>query len=182
MIVLAALTTGCYFFAGCENDPREVRAGGAGKGVFDEAQQVKALISQNGRTRAQLSAPYMRRYSMDTTFTEFPKTLHVNFFDSTGQVESQLNARYGKYFESRNQVFLRDSVIVFSVKGDTLRTPDLWWDQNTGKFYTDKEIRLKTRDLVIYRGKGFEAEQDLSRFVIFQPYGLIAVPDSMQVQ
>lgn len=181
-ILLAALITGCYFFSGCENDPQEVAAGGGSKSLFDEAQQVQAMISQNGRTRAQLSAPYMLRYSVDTSFTEFPRSLHVNFYDSSGKVESQLDARYGKYFESRNQVYLRDSVVVFSVKGDTLRTPDLWWDQNTGKFYTDKEIRLKTRDLVIYRGKGFEAEQDLSRFVIFQPYGLIAVPDSMQVQ
>lgn len=180
--IIAALFVGCCFFCSCENDPKEVTRGVDSKQMFEEATQVEALLSQNGRTKASLKAPYMLRYNADTVFTEFPRTLHVNFFDSAGKTESQLNALYGKYFETRSKVYLRDSVVVFNVRGDTLWSPDLWWDQNTGKFYTDKEIRLKTTDYVIHRGRGFEAEQDLSRSVIFNPTGLIILPDSMKVQ
>ena len=31
--------------------------------------------------------------------------------------------RYGKYFENLDKVYLRDSVIVITVKGDTLEKP-----------------------------------------------------------
>ena len=89
---------------------------------------------------------------------------------------------YGKYLETQSKVYLRDSVIAFNVKGDTLRSPDLWWDQNTRKFYTDKVVRFKSATKVIYGGKGFEADQDLSHYTIFQPTGIIIVPDSMAAQ
>ncbi len=78
------------------------------------------------------------------------------------------------------EVYLRDRVVVFSIKGDTLRTPDLWWDQNTKKFYTDKFVRLHTKDKRLYGGKGFEADQDLTNYTIFQPTGTLTVPDSMR--
>ncbi|MGV3529980.1 MAG: LPS export ABC transporter periplasmic protein LptC [Flavisolibacter sp.] len=179
-ILKAVLLLGCSFFFSCENDPKDVAIAGTGP-MLEEARQVEALLSQDGRARAMLKAPFMLRYNADTTYTEFPKTLHVDFFDSSGRVESQLRSLYGKYFETRNKVYLRDSVLVFNNKGDSLKSPDLWWDQNTGKFYTDKEVWLRTKDFVIYRGKGFEADQDLSGWAIFEPYGLIAVPDSMMV-
>ncbi|MDQ6608794.1 MAG: LPS export ABC transporter periplasmic protein LptC, partial [Bacteroidota bacterium] len=74
----------------------------------------------------------------------------------------------------------RDSVVVFNIKGDTLRAPDLWWDQNTKKFYTEKHVRFRTATKIIYGDKGFEAEQDLSRYTIFQPTGIIEIPDSLK--
>ncbi len=149
--------------------------------MVDEAYQVQSFLSQNGQLRAALKAPYMLRYSADTAFLEFPRTLHVDFFDSSGSIESRLDALYGKYFETRSMVYLRDSVVVFNIKGDTLHTPDLWWDQNTKKFYTDKNIRLRQKDKNIF-GKGLEADQDLSRFTIFYPTGIVIVPDSLRAQ
>ncbi len=124
----------------------------------------------------------MLRYNVDTAFTEFPRTLQVDFFDTSGKVESRLNAMYGKYFETRSKVYLRDSVVVFNVKGDTLKTSELWWDQNTRKFYTDKFVRLKSNDKTISASKGLEASQDLSRYVFFNPTGTLLVPDSMAAQ
>ena len=172
----------CSFILGCENDPDVVNQKNDRKPNLEEAYNIQSFLSQNGNLRAKLTSPFMLRYAMDTSYLEFPKTLHVNFFDSTGKVESQVDALYGKYFETRNKVYLRDSVVVFNVKGDTLRSPDLWWDQNTKKFYTDNFIRLRTKDKRLYGGKGFEADQDLNRWTIFQPTGVIYVPDSMKVQ
>ena len=124
----------------------------------------------------------MKRYTLDSTYLEFSRSLHVNFYDSAGKVESQVDALYGKYLETQSKVYLRDSVVAFNVKGDTLRTPDLWWDQNNKKFYTDKVVRFKSASKIIYGGKGFEADQDLSNYTIFQPTGIIIVPDSMAAQ
>lgn len=149
---------------------------------IEEAFKIESYLSQNGRERAKLIAPYMKRYTLDTSYLEFPRSLHVNFFDSLGKVESQVDALYGKYLETQSKVYLRDSVVVFNVKGDTLRTPELWWDQNTKKFYTDKVVRFRSYTKYIYGGKGFQADQDLSHYTIFNPTGIIKVADSLMAQ
>lgn len=166
----------------CENDPEVVNRVNVRKANIEEAYKIQSYLSQDGKLKAKLISPFMLRYAMDTSYLEFPKSLHVDFYDSTGKVESQVDALYGKYFETRSQVYLRDSVVVFNVKGDTLRTPDLWWDQNTKKFYTDKSIRLRTKDKKIFGVKGFESDQDLSNWTIFQTTGIINMPDSMMAQ
>lgn len=172
----------CCFFFSCENDPDVVNNNNERKPSIEEAFKIESYLSQGGRQRAKLIAPYMKRFTLDTTYLEFPRSLHVNFFDSLGKVESQVDALYGKYLETQAKVYLRDSVVAFNVKGDTLRSPDLWWDQNTKKFYTDKYVRFKSATKVIYGGKGFEADQDLSHYIIFQPEGIILVPDSMTAE
>ena len=174
----AAIIGSCLFLYSCENDVEEVNAWIRKKVMVEEATNIESLFSQGGKLRAKLTAPVMLRYQSDTIYVEFPKTLHVDFFDSTGKKESQLDARYGKYFESLNKVYLRDSVVVANINGDTLRCPDLWWDQNTRKFYTDKLVRLKTVDKQIYGGRGMEADQDLSGWSIFEPTGTVLLKDS----
>lgn len=169
----------CQVFLGCENDENMVRALNERRVMVDEVRNVESLFSQQGRMKAKLTAPLMLRYQTDSSYVEFPRKLHVDFFDSTGNKESELDAFYGKYMESSNKVLLRDSVVVANIKGDTLRTPELWWDQNTNKFYTDKLVRLKTVDKQIYGGKGLEAEEDLSRWTIFEPTGTVAMPEDM---
>lgn len=178
----AALIWGCLFVFGCENSQRSLDEWKEKKTMVEEATNIQSLLSQGGKMKAKLTSPLMLRYTADTVYTEFPKTLHVNFFDSTGKVESQLNALYGKYFESLNKVYLRDSVIVFNIKGDTLWTPDLWWDQASQKFYTDKRVRIYRNGDRIYGKNGLIASQDLSEIIIKQPSGTVIVPDSLAVQ
>jgi translation initiation factor IF-2 len=68
---------------------------------------------------------------------------------------------------------LRDSVVVITVKGDTLRSPDLWWDQNSKMFYTDKYAIYHGIGKNIYGGKGLTATQDLSSVIFNQPTGTV---------
>ncbi len=167
------------FLFSCENSDKALQEWSQDKALTEEAVNINTLFSQGGRIKANLTAPLMLREQADSVFVEFPKTLHVDFYDSTGKRESQLDALYGKYFETANKVFLRDSVVVSTVRGDTLRAPELWWDQNKGKFYTDKLVRIKQADKQIYGGRGFEAEQDLSTYTIFENTGVVRAPEGM---
>lgn len=167
------------FLLSCENSDKALREWSQDKALTEEAKNINTFFSQGGRVKANLTAPLMLREQADSVFVEFPKTLHVDFYDTTGKKESQLDALYGKYFETANKVFLRDSVVVSTVRGDTLRAPELWWDQNKGKFYTDKLVRIKQADKQIYGGRGFEAEQDLSTYTIFENTGVVRAPEGM---
>lgn len=104
----------------------------------------------------------MGQKGVDTPYVEFPKKLHVDFYNDQKIVESRLDSKYGRYFESLNKVYLRDSVKVVSINGDTLTCDDLWWDQGQQKFYTDKPAKLKRPMDLIDAKYGLEANQDFS--------------------
>lgn len=175
----AAFIGSCSFLWGCENSDKAIQEWTETKVLAEEAHNINTLFSQNGRMRARLTAPLMLRYTTDTVYVEFPRSLHVDFYDSTGKKESEVSALYGKYFETTNRVYLRDSVVVANVQGDTLRCPDLWWNQSTGKFYTDKMVRVKTSDQQVNGGRGLEADQDLTNITIFETTGVIAAPTGL---
>ena len=169
-IIFSAL---CVFLFSCENDTKVINDLSRNRTSVEEAKDVVSYMSQEGMMRAKLTSPLMLRVQSDTQYVEFPKTLHVDFYDSSKKIESWLDAHYGKYFESLSKVYLKDSVVVINTKGDTLRSPDLWWDQNTKMFYTDKLARYYTKDKQIFGGKGLEATQDLKSVTFKQTTGII---------
>lgn len=174
----AAFIISCCFLFGCENDKDKVKAWTEKVIMKEEATDIDSYLSQNGTMKARLKAPLMIRVYADTVYVEFPKTLHVDFYDDSTEVESRLDSRYGKYFESLNKVYLRDSVVVITVKGDTLKSPDLWWDQTAKMFYTDKYAIYHGVGKNIYGGKGLTATQDLSSVIFNQPTGTVQVSEN----
>lgn len=159
LIVIAA-----FGWFSCENSEKDIKALSNKSIQKDESLKVESYLSQGGAVKARLTAPVMFRVmaqtGVDTPYVEFPKTLHVDFYNDQKVVESRLDSKYGRYFESLNKVYLRDSVKVISIKGDTLTCHDLWWDQNQQKFYTDKPALLRTPVNFVDAKLGLEATQD----------------------
>lgn len=164
-------------FVACENNEQVLTDWTRNIQLREEAAQVESYLSQGGSLRAKLIAPKMVRISADTVYAEFPQTLHCDFFNATAQPESRLDSRYGIYYENLNRVFLRDSVVVVTAKGDTLLTQQLWWDQNTQLFNTDAPVTYKSAGKRIYAAKGLEATQDLSRITFRETVGSMRVDD-----
>ena len=160
-----------FVFSSCENDPKVIEDLTKPVELKEEARIVESYLSQAGIIKAKLTAPLMYRHQRDTIMTEFPNTLHVEFYGDSLKTESWLFSKYGIYYDNLNKVFLRDSVVVINTEGDTLRTPELWWDQSTGKFYTDKPARLDGKDKHITGNQGLDATQDLKVIQFKYPTG-----------
>jgi LPS export ABC transporter protein LptC len=176
--LMAALLMGCFFVYSCENDTRVISDLTKKVVLKEEATNIESLLSQNGVVKARLTAPLMIRVFGDTLYAEFPNSLHCEFYNDSTVVESWLDSRYGKYYEGIGKVYLKDSVVVITTKGDTLRSPDLWWDQNTKKFYTDQYAVYTGIGKNIHGGKGLVATQDLSSVIFNQPTGTVQVSES----
>ena len=175
----AAFLTGCCFVCGCENDVKQIDELTRNVASVDEGRNITSYLSQDGMMRAKLTAPLMIRVtSLDTSYVEFPKALHVDFFDDSTRIESWLDSKYGKYFEKQDKVYLRDSVTVINVRGDTLKCIELWWDQNARLFYSDTIAEYRTKDKHIFGGKGLIATQDMTSVTFKEPIGNVAVSDS----
>ena len=178
IVVAAALIMSCFFIFSCVNDPKQIEELTKQKKMVDEAKNVVSYLSQQGQLKAKLTAPVMNRYETDSVYFIFPNTLHVDFYDDSANRESWLDSKHGKYFQTLNKVYLWDSVVVINVKGDTLRSPDLWWDQNAKLFYTDKPAEYHTRSQKIAGSKGAEATQDLTHITFKQTTGILLVTDN----
>lgn len=179
-ILAAAFSGSCFFIFSCENDPQVVDRFFDKRVAVEEGFGVDSYLSQGGKVRARLRSPYMKRYMADSPYVEFPRTLHVDFLnDSTQQVESIMDAHYARHMEYQRKVILRDSVVVINlVKGDTLRTDELWWDQNEQQFYTDKPVRIYQKTGFTYGRSGMQAKQDFSEWWILGSSGQRQVADS----
>lgn len=165
----------CLAFSGCENNEKELPNFRTRQLSVDTGKVIQAYMSEDAKVKAKLTSPFMVRSEMDSPFIEFPRTLHVDFYNDSLIIESQLDARYGKWKEAENKLLLRDSVVVKNIiKGDTLITPELWWDQKTEKFYTDKAVHILKKGGTDIHGIGFEAPQDFNSYTIYKivgPYG-----------
>ena len=169
-----------FFLAGCENSEQEIKELTQKKIGVDEARTIETYFSQAGKMRAKLTAPLMYRYQDTLPRVEFPNALHVDFYNDSLQVESVLDALYGRYIEGQKKMYLKDSVVVIQkFNQDTLRCQELWWDQNKEIFYTDKPVKITKKDGTVLPGKGLEASQDFRNIKIINPsQGILPVPES----
>lgn len=181
-ILFAALFTGCIFLSACENDPAVVNSQGKKKTGIEEARNIVINYTLSGKTKSILTAPLMLNVEDTVPYVEFPKTLHADFYNETGEVESILTAKYAKYKQNQSIVLLRDSVKVVNIKnGDTLYTNELYWDRSrTGvEFYTNKPVRIRTKNNIINGEGGMESAQDFKNWhIIDSKDGVIKIPAS----
>jgi LPS export ABC transporter protein LptC len=177
--IFTALILGCIFFAACENGKKGNDELNNNKLGVEEATDVAINYTIGGKAKATLKAPLMLRVQDTVPYTEFPKKLHVDFFNDTAKVESTMDALYGKYFESKSVVYLKDSVTVINVQGDTLHCKELYWDRTRvgNEFYTDKPVQIRTRTKII-DGTGMESAQDFKNWRISNSVGMVIVPRS----
>jgi LPS export ABC transporter protein LptC len=182
------LLTVVIAFAGCQDKEKKAVVYKPHPIPPEEADSVVSYLSEGGmdkgvleaKIKGRLTAPYMRRFQRtDSPYAEFPRTLHVDFYqDSVSRnqkpvIESKLDALYGKYLSAQNKVYLRDSVVVRNIlKGDTIHCQDLWWDQHTEKFSTDKPVRIYTKDKIIF-GIGMDADQNFRYYNIHHMTGQV---------
>ncbi|MBP9214736.1 MAG: LPS export ABC transporter periplasmic protein LptC [Chitinophagaceae bacterium] len=179
---LAAIIIGCFFVVGCENEIKTVQDLGKRTLGVEEGKNIESYMSQGGKMKAKLTAPIMLRYMLDTPKVEFTKSMHVDFFDDTLAIESQLKCKYGRYLENDNKVYLKDSVIVFNRTGDTLWTEELIWDQTKAEFFTNKFVKVKKgfNSTYILGYNGLRSDQSLNNITFFsiREGSYIHIPDS----
>ncbi|MBU3743003.1 MAG: LPS export ABC transporter periplasmic protein LptC [Sediminibacterium sp.] len=156
---------------GCENDINEVREMAKQSANLEVGTQINSYLSVSGKTNAHLTAPKIVRYQgAGVRKSEFPNTLHVDFFNDSMKIDSRIDAQFGSYMENDKKVLLKNHVVASNTLGDTLFTDELWWDQLAEKFYTDKKVTISKnyrRDYFV-GNKGMTCDQNLTNLHLFE--------------
>ena len=65
-----------------------------------------------------------------------------------------------------------------SLQGERFNTSELFWDQKAEKVYSDKYIRIQQKEQII-TGVGFESNQNMTRYRIFNSQGEFPVEEEV---
>ncbi len=141
----------------------------------EKADSVTLVYSNNGYRKAVLQAKtFVHETQGSQPFVEMKDGLQINILDADNKVTSHITSNRGRYFEKNNNVLLRDSVKIINAKKEVLTTDELIWNEESKLFFTEKMVTIVTATQMII-GDGMEANQDFSRYKIFNPHGVIAV-------
>lgn len=136
---------------------------------------AEIIYSELALTKVIIKSPEINRYlTIEEPYSEFPKGMYVQFFDSTQKPNSFIRSNYAIYNEKTKIWVAEHDVVAVNSEGDTLNTEYLVWDQNTEKITSDRFVRIVNKDGIIH-GKGFEANQDMTGWKINQTSGTIKV-------
>ncbi|MEZ4721566.1 MAG: LPS export ABC transporter periplasmic protein LptC [Flavobacteriales bacterium] len=164
------------FFSGCENDLSEVN-----RLTYYEKLPVQTIknsfitYTDSAVTQFTVEAGQIDRYpSEEDPIDEFSNGVHLITFDKKGEFESEIIAENATNHLSTKIMIARDSVVLRNAEGKMLETELLTWDDNTGKIFTDKFVKITTPTEILY-GDGLTAEQDFSSYEILNIKGRIKV-------
>ena len=163
------------FMVSCENDLEKVKLYSKGElSPQESAKNIKILYSDSARLEVEITAPLLNHYDTENPYIEMPKGFNAIFYNDKLEVKSKLNADYGIRYERDQRMEAKKNVTVINEKGEKLNTEHLIWDERKGKLYSDEFVKITTRDEIIF-GNGFEANQDFSKYKIFNIKGTISL-------
>lgn len=130
------------------------------------AEGYEMLYSDSSVIRFKLQTPELLRQDNEKEpYTEFPSGVNIIKYDANMNVISSISALYAKNFDSDDRWEVKNNVVAVNLKGDTLKTEYLVWDQKKGKIFSDQFVKIIQKDQ-IYTGVGFESDQDFSSYKI----------------
>lgn len=141
------------------------------------AHNVVTLISDSGITRYHIEAAEWLVYDKaKPSYWEFPKGVHLQRYDDYLHPEAYLQADYAHYNEDEQIWRLRGNVYARNLQGEEFFTEELYWNQKTERVYSDSTITIQRATSTI-RGIGFESNQEMTKYTIKKPTGVIPVKE-----
>lgn len=170
--------TGCCLLClgyGCKNNIEEVNLITKQEKFPDLSNKdIISYYSDSGTTQARLESPLMNHYPGNEPYIEFPKGLHLVFFDDEMGIESSLTADYAIQKENEKIVEVKKNVVVVNKKGEQINSEHLIWETAKKRVYSNVFVKIRTAEEIIF-GEGFESNEDFSRYKIFKIKGTIQI-------
>lgn len=132
---------------------------------------IHTVYSDTGVVKFEILAGRMEMYSIPNKKTIFENGFQVNFFKSKDSVEATLTADYAEMMEGSNSIFARSKVIFTNFeKKQTLKTEELYWDQQTKRIRTEKAFEIIGENSYV-SGYGMDANETFSEYTTHNASG-----------
>lgn len=175
---IAVVFTTAMLFS-CTNSAIEVRDFLADKNLpIGEVYNINHKHTDSGRVDIKMKAPLMYDFSNRTEhpYSEFPKGIVITTIDKNRD-SVVISGDYARSYNKTQVSELRNNVEIYNyAQKNRLLTSELYWDQKTRYYFTEKKFTFYTPTDTIY-GTGFEASEDLKIWWIKNQTGVINIKD-----
>lgn len=139
---------------------------------------VTTYVSDSGIVRYKITTEEWLMFDKKRpSYWAFEKGVHLEKFDSIFQVEASVKADTAYFYDKDKLWKLIGNVEIQNLKGESFYTELLYWNQNTGKVYSNKRIRIEQIDRTII-GQDFESNQQMTDYKINSMEGIFYVDEN----
>lgn len=173
LIYTSVLVAGC----GQEGAPHKIETTYIGDDYpVQETWEATVTFSDSGKTKAVLHAKHSAQYKREKSQErELTGGLRVDFYDRSGKFTSFLVADRA-LIHPNNDMEAFGNVVVTSTDSTILRTEYMKWSNEDQKIRSDQFVTI-TKPSETLRGYGFESDQSMKNYRIFQVSGEAKVKD-----
>lgn len=182
--ILALLFWSALFVLGCKNEGEKTDPDMIKPTMIADTLTTTRYF--HGKVDYRFKTPLLTRYegrvnNKDTVYVIFDKGIYIETFDTLGNIESWLKAKYAINYETEDRWEIRDSVVGQDKTGKTVHTDLLFWNNKTKLIHsTEKTIVVDGSESVVGYD-GFESKEDLSNIKFYNSRGRILV-DTMKTE
>ncbi len=164
---IAVVFTAAMLFS-CTNSTQQVRDFLAEKNLpTGIAKNAYHVYKDSGRITSKLITPLLYDYSnrRQHPYNEFPEGIKIINFENKGKDSVTIIGDYALSYSKTAISEIKGNVIIINhTEKSKLETEQLFWDQNSQYFYSEKKFTLTTQKDTIH-GVGFESKDDLSKWL-----------------
>jgi LPS export ABC transporter protein LptC len=150
----------------CANNTQKVRDFLADKNLpVGSAKNAFHVYKDSGRITSKLITPVMLDYSnrKEHPYSEFPEGIKIINFEKNGNDSITITGNYALSYAKTSISEIKGNVVVVNhTDKSRLETEQLFWDENTKYFISEKAFKLTKENDTIF-GIGFESKDDLSK-------------------
>ena len=165
----------------CSNNANQVRDFLTAKNLpIGVVKNIHHLYKDSGRTTSKLISPLLKDYSnrVEHPYNEFPEGIKIVSYENQGKDSVTIIGDYAlTYFKTQISVIIGHVLVINHKEKSQLATEELFWDQNTDYFYSEKSFTLTTLTDTI-NGVGFESKKDLSKHLAKRVTGKLLTTDN----
>jgi LPS export ABC transporter protein LptC len=144
----------------------------------DESWHTTILFTDSVRMKARMTVGHARRY-INKMQTLLDSSVYVEFYNSQGEINATLIADSARIDDRTKDMVAYGNVHVNSDHNlRTVDTDQLHWSNDRRVFFSDKRVKIiDRRDDRVIEGVGFESDDGLSNYKIFNASGQFRRPE-----
>lgn len=180
-VALTLVTASTVISCGDDKNERIAEIDNADKAPTMLTTDVSTYVSDSGYTRYHITAPLWIMYEeADTPYWTFPDGMYLEKFDDDMNTDATFRADSATYLSSRKIWRFDGNVNMRNTDGDRFATPQLFWDQNTRRVYSDSFMHIVRSERII-EGYGFESNEAMTEYTILHPQMILPL-DRMRAE
>ena len=160
----------------CKNDTNKVRDFLKNKNLpIGTAKNAVHVHKDSGRITSKLITPLMLDFSNRNfnPYSKFPEGVKIINFVNKENDSVTITGDFALSYSKTKVSEIKGNVVVTNhTEKSQLTTPQLFWDQNTKYFFSEKPFTLTTQKDTIF-GVGFECKEDLSKHLAKKTTGVL---------